>query len=97
MGLTVIKLPRNLFFLFMISAVLVVCAWMATQLIIFLIVYMNTLWLFVWLLGFILVVPAIGFYSSMMLDMLYVGVGRFLADVRNDGSVDLLNNGDLPV
>lgn len=80
----------------MTSAVLVICAWVATQWIVFVIVYMDTLWLVV-LLGSAVVVPAIRFYSYMVLDVLYVGIGHFLEDVRKDGSVDQLDYENVPV
>lgn len=91
----VIKLPLNLFILFALSVVLVICAWVSSQWIGLLMATMDSLWLLGWVLASVVVVPSVGFYFCMVLYVLYKGVGNFLVDVRRDAGVDLDN--DVPV
>lgn len=91
----VIKLPLNLFFLVMVSAALVICAWLTTQWFALLMVSMDSPWLFGWLLASVAVVLCVVSYSYIILHGLYMSVGHFLMDVRRDAGVDLDN--DIPV
>jgi len=91
----VIKLPFNLFCLVVTSATLVGCAWVSAQWIALLMVSMDSPWLLGWLLESVIVVPAVVFYSCLMLYALYMGVSDFLVVVRRDAGVELHN--DVPV
>ncbi|KIM40764.1 hypothetical protein M413DRAFT_28531 [Hebeloma cylindrosporum] len=86
----VIKLPGNYFWFLMYFVTLVWCTWLPTGWIALLIVAIDSGWLLGWILASLVVVPAIGFYSYLVLYMLYAGFHAFLVDMKKDGSVDLL-------
>ena len=67
----VINLPLTLLSLFIISAVLVICAWIPAQWIALLIASMGSPLLALWLLASVVVVPAMGFCYWTMLYGLY--------------------------
>jgi len=59
--------------------------------------YVHSLWVFVWLLASVIILPAIGIFLYMALNAFYVGVCEFVADVKKDGSVDQLDAADVQV
>jgi len=89
---TVIKLPINLLFLFLISVALVICAWLIAQWVALLMASMDYLLLVVWLFSSVLVVP----FAIFGFCLLYASIVHFLADVRRDAVEDFDSNG-LPV
>ena len=89
---TVIKLPINLLFLFLISVALVICAWVIALWVTLLMASMDSLLLVVWLFSSVLVVP----FAIFGFCLLYASIVHFLADVRRDAVEDFDSNG-LPV